>query len=374
MPFHIMEGRGGGAEVQAWLLAKELARRGFRVSYIAQSINNQHGQQEFIDGVDVRWVRYARHFQWSNGLDYYRVLRDIAPDIVVQRMTSFLTGVIGYYCKKNTKKFVWICTDDTIPVKWLFSRNQIRVNRAENVNLLKASLFLSNAFIYDISRHSGMKRIDYPFTQNDVQRQLLMQAYNLDSYHMISGHHPPLKPGLPSKDKLSGAIVLWVANLAQSKRPENFVELARLGKGSGLRFVMIGSRGDPDYLKALFKDQPGNLEWLGQLPFEETLTWFDRAAFFVNTSIPEGEGFPNTYIQAWLRGVPVISLAVDPDNVIEENSLGFLAKDVSIIYDIIKFYRNKLDKYREISETVLSYSRLHYSVIKMTDRFLETIL
>ncbi len=191
---------------------------------------------------------------------------------------------------------------------------------------------------------------------------------------MISGHHPPLKPGLPSKDKLSGEIVLWVANLAQSKRPENFVELARLGKGSGLRFVMIGSRGDPDYLKALFKDQPGNLEWLGQLPFEETLTWFDRAAFFVNTSIPEGEGFPNTYIQAWLRGVPVISLAVDPDNVIEENSLGFLAKDVSIIYDIIKFYRNKLDKYREISETVLSYSRLHYSVIKMTDRFLETIL
>jgi len=61
---------------------------------------------------------------------------------------------------------------------------------------------------------------------------------------------------------------------------------------------------------------------MGKLPFEETLKIFDGATLFVNTSKSESEGFPNTYIQAWLRGVPVISFDVDPDGVIAKNGLG----------------------------------------------------
>ncbi len=90
MPFHMREGRGGGAEVQAWLLATELACRGFEVSYIAQSVQGKAGQRETIDGVTVRWVRYAHHFRWSNGAGYYRALAEISPDVVVQRTTSFM--------------------------------------------------------------------------------------------------------------------------------------------------------------------------------------------------------------------------------------------------------------------------------------------
>jgi glycosyltransferase involved in cell wall biosynthesis len=35
------------------------------------------------------------------------------------------------------------------------------------------------------------------------------------------------------------------------------------------------------------------------------------------------EGFPNTYIQSWLREVPVASLTVDPDNILVRNGIGF---------------------------------------------------
>jgi glycosyltransferase involved in cell wall biosynthesis len=190
---------------------------------------------------------------------------------------------------------------------------------------------------------------------------------------MISGHQPPSKPGLPPKDKLSEAIVLWVANLAPRKRPEKFIELARLAEGSGLRFVMIGSRGDSDYLKALFKDQPGNLEWLGQLLFEETLTWFDRAAFFVNTSTPEGEGFPNTFIQAWLRGVPIFSLEVDPNGIVEKNGLGYISTDLGYLLNNIRSLQQDPHEYKTISERVLNYADTHHSIAVMTENFLSVV-
>ncbi len=371
MPFHIMEDRGGGAEVQAWLLARNLARRGANVSYIAQSVRNREGQKEIINGINVSWVKYAHHFRWSNGVSYYRTLSELDPDMVVQRTTSFVTGVIGLYCKRHQRKFVWICTDNESPSRWVFCRKQIHMIRKKSGVSLKAVPLLINAFIYDVSRHWGMKQVTHPFTQNNHQRTALRKAYRLDSHHMISGHAAPrtiLKP----RDKLVGGIVLWTANLSANKRPEKFVELARLGRNTDLRFVLIGSRADRLYLEDLFRNKPENLDWLGRRPFRETLAWFDRAAFLVNTS--REEGFPNTYIQAWLRGVPVISLGVDPNNSIERHKLGYVVCDVEQLLQKIIYLVSHEKEYIQMSKHVMRYASFHHSDQKMTDSFLDVVL
>lgn len=199
MPFHIREGRGGGAEVQAWLLAKELARRGFEVSYVAQSIEGKAGQQETIDGVTVRWVRYVHRFRWSNGISYYRALSQLQPNVVVQRGASFVTGVAGAWCCLHDAQFIWICSDNTIVEKWTFWRKQIQLNRTHKVDAFKGAVLLFNAILTDLARNWGMRHVTHAFTQNEVQQDKLRESFGMESARMISGHatangKEPLKP------------------------------------------------------------------------------------------------------------------------------------------------------------------------------------
>lgn len=372
MPYHLSEGVFGGAEVQAWLLAKELARRYYEVSYIAQSIKGKRNQRENKEGVQVRWVRYVRVFGWANGRDYYRALLEIAPDIVVQRMTSFITGIAGLYCRKHRKKFVWICTDNSQPVSWFFLKNQQKSLAQNKVSLLKKPVLLFNALIYDLSRHWGMKQVAVAFTQNIYQERALKIYFTRDSFRMISSQEIS-ELRLPPEQRLKNRLILWVGNLGSVKNPKEFLEMARLGTESGLRFVMVGGKDDKKYLEMLFRDKPKNLEWLGRLSFDQALRWFCQASFLVNTSEKDKEGFPNTFIQAWLHGVPVVTLGVDPDGVIQKNNLGFVAKNVEEMLKIISSLFENIQEYIALSARVFEYARSHHSVEKMGDHFLSVL-
>jgi glycosyltransferase involved in cell wall biosynthesis len=67
-----------------------------------------------------------------------------------------------------------------------------------------------------------------------------------------------------------------------------------------------------------------NLELLPHLPREKVLDLIGRSAAVVITS--RYEGMPNVFLEAWARGVPVLTLNCDPDGIIEERGLGIAAR------------------------------------------------
>ena len=62
-----------------------------------------------------------------------------------------------------------------------------------------------------------------------------------------------------------------------------------------------------------------------------------NAAILLSTA--DEEGFPNTFLQAWSSGTPVVSLKVDPDRIIELRGLGAVAgtaqKAVEVIQELM---------------------------------------
>lgn len=59
---------------------------------------------------------------------------------------------------------------------------------------------------------------------------------------------------------------------------------------------------------------------MGRVDNEKTRKIIGSAKALINTS--PMEGFPNTFLEAWSLGTPVLSLTVDPDGVIQEHNLG----------------------------------------------------
>jgi glycosyltransferase involved in cell wall biosynthesis len=66
-----------------------------------------------------------------------------------------------------------------------------------------------------------------------------------------------------------------------------------------------------------------NVELLPPRPRNELLREMQNAVAVVKTS--RVEGMPNTFLEAWAQGVPVLSLNVDPDAKIASNDIGVMA-------------------------------------------------
>jgi glycosyltransferase involved in cell wall biosynthesis len=143
---------------------------------------------------------------------------------------------------------------------------------------------------------------------------------------VVPNFHPPATEQI---DKTGPMTVMWVANLKPWKQPEVFIRLAAsLRDIPGVRFVIVGAppgRYLGDWYENLRRsgNAAGNVEFLGELPQPQVNALLARAQVLVNTSLHEG--FPNTFIQAWMRDAAVVSLHVDPDDVLDRERVGIHA-------------------------------------------------
>ena len=166
----------------------------------------------------------------------------------------------------------------------------------------------------------GLAHTDLVLAQTPLQRRALASNFGrdsrvVDSLLETSGRCPP-----PAERDID---VLWVGNLRPLKRPHLFLDAAsRLPR---LNFHMIGGPmpgAERLYEQARLRAASlPNVTFHGFVPQHQVGGYFERARLFVSTS--EIEGFPNTYLQAWSRGTPVVAF-LDPEGLLARDRLGVL--------------------------------------------------
>lgn len=283
----------GGAEVQQALLVRLLVRAGHRVSVITLDFGQPDRAQ--VDGAVVH-----KTFKPDEGIpvlrflhprltSVWRALREVDADVYYQRAASMLTGVVAEFCRRHGKRSIYAGASDT---DFVPGRQLIRLAR--------------DRWLY----RRGLRSVDRVVVQNPAQLRSCREHYGREARLIPSGYQLPdahhAHGARPDGDR-----VLWVATVQPAKRPEIFLELAR--RMPQRRFVMIGGPGYGELLgrEGYFEGIRAqacalpNVEFKGFLPFEQADAWFDRARVLVNTSLHEG--MPNTFLQAWARGVPTLA-------------------------------------------------------------------
>lgn len=188
---------------------------------------------------------------------------------------------------------------------------------------------------------------------------------------MLYNSHPiPSNTNLIRED-----IVVWVGRLHKRKFPERFLNIVRKMKAnSKIKFIMIGRRLNSSFdneIESTIKENP-NFQYYGESEQEFILELLNKAKILVNTS--DTEGFSNTIIEAWLRGVPVITLkGVNPDDLITKNNVGFVCDDIDEIQMRVSELINNSLLFSQMSLESKRIAKEKFDLEKYVDNFIDEV-
>ena len=170
--------------------------------------------------------------------------------------------------------------------------------------------------------HYALENADHIFVQTESQLRALESRFCrrgelIRNPVLITPDDPTRWPARGERD-----LILWIGRSDSfHKRPLLFLELAQ--RCPDLPFLMIVNKTDTDIYEALQAARPPNLTVVERVPHGDIWSYYRRARVFVSTSAYEG--FPNTFLQCAVAGVPVASIAVDPEGVLSRHGCGVLA-------------------------------------------------
>jgi glycosyltransferase involved in cell wall biosynthesis len=278
----------------------------------------------------------------------YRALALIRPHVIYQRVGGGYTGICALFSRRHGAKLIWHVSHDTdVSYETLDGGRNFLRRRLEKWSI-----------------EFGLRRADRIVVQTRHQSELLRRCYGRAADQIVPNFDAA---ATQTVDKSGAPLILWVANLKPWKRPDAFIRLAAaLQDVAETRFIMVGQR-DTSPKRAAWQDAMmreiaalPNLEYMGSRSQDEVYELMARSCIFVNTSIHEG--FPNTFIQAWMRDAVVVSLDVDPDGVLEREDIGIHAGSEAALQRAVKQLLAEPALRTAYAERAQRYVRSHHSL------------
>jgi glycosyltransferase involved in cell wall biosynthesis len=301
----------GGADRIVTLLARGLAERGHDVSVVTWD----EGQEEGATAAGVRIHKMCRpdagvrrlrffHPRWTS---LRAALARADADVYVQTCAGHETGQVAHFCRARGRRFVyWVASDaDCDPRLPLLRTRRDRV----------------------LYRY-GLRRADEVIAQTAAQQRALAQGFARRSVVLPMPCAGPDEgayvPQAAPPERAERPRVLWIGRIIGMKRPDRLLEVAALCPEIGFDLVgpLAEGAGDEERRTLERARAAPNIHVRGPIERGRLDDVYRRAACLLCTS--DTEGFPNTFLEAWSQGLPVVT-TFDPDGLVAARGLGAVA-------------------------------------------------
>ena len=345
----------GGAEVQQNFIARGLLARDYSVSVVV----NDFGQPDemLIAGIRVIKIKLS-----NKGLPFIRFFHPVMThlwqalkiadaEVYYQRGAGWLTGLVGQFCRSYKRRFIYSVAHD------------LDLDKDKAWALFPYSMAWRAYYLFQHGLHCADKIV----VQNVLQEKICENNYGRPAKLI-----PSCFEANQQYSREDSCFVLWVGVLRQWKRPELFLELAQ--NLPNITFQMIGGADVGAQGQALYSkieadaDKCANIEFKGFLPFAEADKYIAQAKVFVNTS--DYEGFPNTFLQSWARGVPTVSF-VDCGARDESGAISLIVNSMQQMQVLIQRLVSDEEFWRQESLRCRQYFAQHHSVSSVITHYEE---
>ena len=341
----------GGVERQAALMARWFAKHGHSVSVLTCD----EGQEDEVRVDGVRILKMCRkeagikglRFFWPKWTSLAAAMRRADADVYYQNCGEYVTGQVALWCRRHDRGFVYSVASDPDCDPRLPEMHKMRER---------------------VLYRYGLKHADQVIVQTHRQQEMLQAGFQRDSLIIPM---PCLGPGPDERVERDEASrdsgrVLWIGRIVEVKRPDRLLDLA--AACPDVTFDVVGPASDAEYARPICERARTlkNVVLHGPVARERVSEFYRKARIMCCTS--DYEGFPNTFLEAWSQGLPIVS-TFDPDNLIANNHMGHVASDQQGLADGIHVLLNNSRQWQEASQAARQYYLSNHTVDAVMPKF-----
>ena len=348
-------GHIGGVERQTSFTARWFAARGYPTNLVTWG--DGPVEDECVDGVQI--IKVCRRGAGLPGLRFFHprwtslvaALRRADADVYYQNCAEEVTGQVALWCRRHDRPFVYSVASqaDCDPGLPMLRRRERLLYRF------------------------GLRHADQVIVQTRAQQRMLREGFGRESVVIPMPCPGPSEAAFVEPDPPVGGRfrVLWVGRICHEKRPDRLLDLAAAMPAMG--FDVTGPFGEDAYSVSVRQRAAllGNVVLHGGVERDRMPDFYRGAGCLCCTS--DVEGFPNTFLEAWSHGLPVVT-TFDPDGLVAEHGLGFSARDVPSLAEGLCALAADPGAWRKASRNGRRYYLENHRVDVILPRFEEVFM
>jgi glycosyltransferase involved in cell wall biosynthesis len=346
----------GGSELRAWRFATGLAERGHTISLI--SFEQDELPAAVVGAIRLirqpalkpRRSRFFRRRKADALGDYETAWEYAGADAYVVFGAADYSAMLASWCRRQGRPLV------------LFSGSDLDFSAEYRPDNTSLNPYGSRCYLcYD-----AVMTATAIVVQTEKQRHLARERFGRDATLIAN----PIEMPSPPVESATRRHILWVGKSDAIKRPELACAVAR--RCPDVAFRLIVNRVGDGAFERLLAEAPANVTIIDCVRPSDMHREYSMALALLNTSLLEG--FPNAVLEAGSFGVPLLSLSVDPGEIISREGGGALADgDIATLAELVRRYHIDPVLAQAAGRRLQNYVRQHHEASARIDELAELV-